>query len=77
MKVYVAVIVRFSPEGRLKPLSLEWEDGRVFIIDRITDISRAPAVKAGGTGWRYTIYIEGRQTYLFFDEGRWFVERRE
>ncbi len=75
-KVYVAVVVRYSPEGELKPLSVQWEDGRSFSIDRILDVRRAASMKAGGAGIRYTVRIGRHETYLFLEEDRWFVQRR-
>ena len=85
VKVYVAVRVSFDQNGQLIPKELTWEDGRVYEIDRVTDIRQASAMKAGGQGDRYTIWINGQQSYLFFERnaslagnniGRWFVERR-
>lgn len=76
-KVYVEVAAVFSPEGQILPRSIRWEDGTVFAVDRVTDIRRAAALKAGGCGLRYTIRIGGRQTYLFLDEDRWFVEAND
>ena len=85
IKVYVAVRASFDDEGTLIPTSITWEDGREFEIDRVTDIRQAAAMKAGGQGDRYTVWINGQQSYLFFERnasiagnniGRWFVERR-
>ena len=68
------------------PTSVIWEDGREYIIDKVTDIRQAAAMRAGGQGDRYTIRVNGRESYLFFERstaltgnniGRWFVERRE
>ena len=84
-KVYVAVNASFDENGRIIPRSLVWEDGRRYLIDKVTDIRQAAAMKAGGQGDRYTIFINGIQSYLFFERsanlsgnviGRWFVERR-
>ncbi|MFR1759622.1 MAG: hypothetical protein ACLSX2_07955 [Christensenellaceae bacterium] len=75
-KVYVAVVARYSPEGELRPLSVQWEDGRSFSIDRILDVRRAASLKAGGAGIRYTVRIGRHETYLFLEEDRWFVQRR-
>ena len=84
-KVYVRVKVDFSEQGQMKPLVIIWEDGTSYEIDRVTDIRPAPAMKAGGQGDRYTVWINGKQSYLFFERcatvmgcilGRWFVERR-
>ena len=85
IKVYVDVTARFNSEGVLIPLSLTWEDGEKYEIDRVSNICQAAAMKAGGQGDRYTIWVRNRQSYLFFERstnltgnniGRWFVERR-
>ena len=76
-KTYVEVTASFSPEGSVIPLSIKWQDGTIYEIDRVLDIRRAAALKAGGCGLRYTCRIRGQQTYLFLDEDRWFVEARE
>ncbi len=73
-KVFVEVTARFDREGRMLPLSLTWEDGRTFEIDRVLDVRRAASLKAGGQGIRYACRILGRERYLFLEEGRWFVE---
>lgn len=76
-KVYVAVEADFSAEGKIMPRSVTWEDGRRFPIDRVMDVRRAASLKAGGAGIRYTVRIGRATTCLYFEEDRWFVERRE
>ena len=76
-KVYVEVAAVFTPEGQIMPRHIRWEDGTVFSVDRVIDVRHAAATKAGGCGLRYTIRIGGRQTYLFLDEDRWFVEAND
>ncbi len=73
-KVFVAVVARFSPQGEMTPLSIEWEDGRVFAIDRVVDKRKAASLKAGGTGMRYTIRVLGKETFLWYEDPAWFVE---
>lgn len=84
-KVYVPVLAAFDENGRIIPREIAWEDGRKFKIDKVTDIRQAAAAKAGGQGDRYSIRINGKESYLFFERsanvngnciGRWFVERR-
>lgn len=75
-RAYVKVIVEYDPDGSIRPLFVEWEDGRKFEVDRLLDVRRAAATKAGGQGMRYTVRICGRETYLFEDDGRWFVEAK-
>ena len=76
-KTYVKVTADFYPDGRLRPVTMTWTDGRVFEIDRISDIRRAASLKAGGTGLRYTCFICGRMCYLYYEENyKWFVEEK-
>ena len=75
-RAYVKVILAVDETGKVRPLSIEWEDGRIFYVDRLLDVRRAASTKVGGQGMRYTVRIMGRETYLFEDEGRWFVEAR-
>lgn len=72
-------------DGTMLPQEITWEDGARFETDRVLVIRPAAAIKAGGQGDRYTIWVSGKQTYLFFERsanltgnkiGRWFVERR-
>lgn len=74
-KVYVCVTADFTKEGQLLPKSIQWEDGRVFEIQKVLDIRRAASLKAGGVGIRYTCQINGQQKYLFYEDNNlWFVE---
>ena len=84
-RVYVDVKAAFNAAGNLMPLEIKWIDGQVFEIDRVTDMRQASAMKAGGQGDRYTVWIRGKQSYLFFERsgalsgsniGRWFVESK-
>lgn len=82
-KQYVEVVVRFREDGRMLPRVIVWDDGRSFPVDRVLDISPAPALRAGGQGDQYTIRVGGKICYLFFEHacdessdrpGRCFVE---
>ena len=82
-KVYVPVKVCFDADGNILPTEITWEDGRKYRIDRVTKIRQAAAMRSGGQGDRYTVMINGRESYLYFERsadltgpnlGRWFVE---
>lgn len=72
-KRYVAVDVRFTAEGRLRPLQIVFDQGHIYEIDRIKDVCRR-AADVGGVGDRYTCIIQGHERYLWFEKGRWFVD---
>lgn len=73
-KHYTEVKAIFDKEGNIMPISMKYDETELE-IDRITDIRPAASLKSGGAGIRYTCYIEGKLTYLFLEETRWFFER--
>lgn len=83
-KVYVKVKTDFDREGNMRPLSLTWVDDHVYEIDKVLHVDHRPALRAGGSGLRYTVRIGGRESFLFYEPsstidgpvyGRWFVEK--
>ena len=75
-KVYVTVTLLVTPEGDKRPLSITFENGAVYEIDRLCERRRAHATKVGGTGIRYTVIINNQRTYIFEDEDKWYVEAK-
>lgn len=82
-KIYVEVIVSFDRGGKMTPHRIRMENGEVYSIDKIRDARPRASLKAGGQGMRYTIVIEGRESFLFHEQmegehqcGRWFVEEK-
>ena len=75
-KVYVAVNARFEPDGKVYHMTVTWEDGREYQVDRVLDIRRAASLRAGGRGLRYKVRIGRRETFLFLEGDKWFVERK-
>ncbi len=74
MKQYVEVVAKFDLDGRIIPIFVKIEDEK-FEIDRIMDIRPAASLKSGGAGIRYTCSIMDRQSYLFLEENKWFIEQ--
>ena len=88
-RVPVRVTVEFLSGGDMIPREIVWigedEEEIRYRIDRVKDVCQAAAPRAGGQGDRYTVVINGRETYLYFERsadltgrrlGVWFVERR-
>jgi len=73
-KIYVSVGLNVDTEGEIRPVAIRWRDGKIYEIDRIRQKTCAASLKVGGRGIRYTVLIEGKERYLFNEEGRWFVE---
>ena len=76
IKTYVDVIALHKLDGSVMPLSVVWEDGTEYKIAKVLDWRRAESLKVGGVGTRYLVRIKGRETYLFYEKPRWFVEQK-
>jgi len=77
IKQYISVTATFDADGNIIPLYINWDDGRRFEIDRITDVRYAASLKAGGAGIRYTCRIKSQDKYLYLEENRWFIENEK
>lgn len=75
-KKYVKVVSVTDEDGRVTPVSIEWEDGRAYEIDKVLDVRQAASLKVGGTGVRYLIRIGEATTYLFYENPKWYVEAK-
>ncbi len=76
-KAYVSVNVDVDKEGAILPRFIRWDDGQVFNIDQVLYKCRAASKKVSGGGIRYTVLIRGRESFLFREGEKWFVEARE
>ena len=74
MRKNITVIAKMRDTGKVIPLSIVWEDGRLFEIERILDIRKAASTKGGGKGLRYMVRIKNQERYLWLDEHLWFIE---
>jgi hypothetical protein len=73
-KEFIEVIVKYTIDGTKFPQLIIWKDGRKFEVDKILDIRQAPSLKVGGQGIRYTCKIMGKETFLWLEDEKWFVE---
>jgi hypothetical protein len=44
-KVFVEITAKHDVHGNIRPLTIKWEDGRVFEIDRLLDVRQAASLK--------------------------------
>ena len=75
-KVYVDVLVNFDKDGTMSPVDFIWEDGEKYHVDRILARERCASRKAGGTGICYTVMVNGKESHLYYEFDKWFMERR-
>lgn len=76
-KAPVDVLVRHSTSGKLKPSAILYDDGKTYLIEKVTECFYAKAAKIGGEmALRYTIQVRGKETYLYEKDGIFFVEAK-
>lgn len=76
-KTYVTVNLDVDEEGNFHPCAIQWKDGRVFMIDRLKYKCCATSSKVGGGRIRYTVVVCGRESFLFHEGNKWFVEAKD
>ena len=76
-KAYVSVNLDVDEEGAIQPRLIRCKDGLMLQIDHILYKCRATSKKVGGGGIRYTVMIRGKESFLFHEGDKWFVEAKE
>ena len=76
-KAYVRVNLDVDEDGTIIPMLIRWKDGRVFQIEQLKYKCRAISNKVWGGGIRYTVMIRGKESFLFHEGNKWFVEAKE
>lgn len=74
MKKYISVTAKFDKDGNIMPLCVNWDDGRSFPIDRVTDLRYAASIRADSAGLRYKCRIKRKDKFIFLEKNRWFIE---
>ena len=74
MVKYIDVNAKMTSDGNVIPLSIIWDNGKVFDIDKIIDIRPLASTKGGGVGTRYICKIKGKEKTLFLSDYHWFIE---
>ncbi len=75
-KTYVTVNADIDPNGKFYPRLIRWRNGTIFEIREIKYQCRAKSDKVEGGGIRYTVVIGEKESLLFHEGDKWFVEER-
>lgn len=77
IKEYVSVNLDVDQNGVIHPRFIRWTNGQIFRIDKMKYKCRAASSKVSGGGIRYTVMIHGKETFLFSEGNKWFVEAKK
>mgnify|MGYP000579777227 FL=1 len=72
-KRYVEVDVRFTPDGKIRPLAINYDKAHTYGIDRVLAVKHGTS-RLGGKGHCFTCLICGQKRNLWLERGKWFVE---
>ena len=72
-KRYVEVDVRVTPDGKIRPLAINYDKTRTYGIDRVLAVRHGTS-RLGGKGHCFTCLICGQKRNLWLEQGKWFVE---
>lgn len=75
-KVYVEVCAMFDREGNMTPISVTWENGTVYPINKVVDVRRCVGGYNRRETMQYVVYIGKCKTKLFYEDPAWYVERK-
>ena len=73
IRKYVPVTLRVDENGKIRPLVIEFDEQHKYLVDKDLDVRRAACQSAGGVGDRFTCRIQGQETYIWLEKGRWFI----
>ena len=73
-KMFLHLNIQVDPDGVVRPVSFQWQDGLWYEIDRILDVKRAASLKVGGKGIQYTCSVQDKTVLLFRDGDQWYLE---
>ena len=72
-KRYVEVDVRFTPDGKIRPLAINYDKTRTYGFDRVLAVKHGTS-RFGVKGHCFTCRICGQKRNLWLEKGKWVVE---
>lgn len=73
-KQYVEVVATHYIDGSVRPQKIVLATGPVYEIEDSREATPGKAHTTGELVRRYVVKIKGKETYLYRDGERWFVE---
>lgn len=75
-KQYVEVVATHRIDGSVRPQTITFAAGKVYRIDEVKSPALTQAGAMGEVARRYPVRVLGHDTYLYEDDGRWWVLMR-
>ncbi len=75
-KQYVEVIATHHIDGSVRPQQIIFAAGPIFDVEDVKGVSRVKTTHTYEIANRYAVVVKGKETFLYEDCGRWFVEMK-
>lgn len=72
-KQYVEVNADHEIDGSVQPQKITLKDGKTFKVDEVRKVIKVATLSQFPTTNRYTVVVNGKETFLYEDGGKWFV----
>lgn len=70
-RIPVEVTLKTNMDGKMTPLFIKWRNGCIYEIEKILDIK-----PRGMNRIEYKVMINGKNTYLYFNNYKWLVQTK-
>ncbi len=75
-KQYVEVIATHHIDGSVRPQKIIIIAGPTFDVEDVKGVTKVKTVSTLEIANRYTVVVKGKETFLYEDCGKWFVEMK-
>lgn len=76
-KRFIDVICLNDRSGKLRPLTLIWDENNKYEITKILEIKPLSLLSSNQTGLKYTcLFSTNIKHNLYLDKGKWYVEEK-
>lgn len=72
MEKKISIIARHNRDSHIVPLTILWDDGREFKIDKIMNIARVQW-KDLGFVTKYDCWVRRKRVFLYYDRTSWYM----
>ena len=75
-KQYVEVIATHHIDGSVRPQQIIFSAGPIYDVEDVKGVKKVKTLSTLEIANRYTVQVKGKETFLYEDCGKWFVEMR-
>ena len=75
-KQYVEVIATHHIDGSVRPQQIIFAAGPIYDVEDVKGVTKVKTTSTFEIANRYAVVVRGKETFLYEDCGKWFVEMK-